>query len=422
MTLPNHPITPIPNNEPEAIPSLWNTRYEEIDENFRSIVPAGWAHFREQPKRIWTFGNGAKILMLTTHKDESTISGRMDIVFLNEAALFKRSIYEQVVRATQDRFGFVVCATNKPRKTIGNWVTHMWEGAERDEREGLAPAVARLRVNPTQNAAINQEAKGPIARSILYARGGEDTDIDEGLIVEAGQKLFAPPFDERRHVVKSVPADLVDITEEVTYSAYGKAFSYLVGQDYQFQCAGSAWRILAPQGDLQRAQLFCVWACWLYEDGDEDQLLDEMEQSGFNSGNSLIIPDCSGGSQGGKHQHGIEPPSFERLRARNYHLDTPTVKMMRTSSHAKNPPVSTSLMRCRRWITDDRVFVMATPEAAKMSRALAKCDAYLSRFGDLRAKGGWAHLIDTFRYPQWWLGRHIAANAPQAKYLPRNLV
>lgn len=37
MTLPNHPITPIPNNEPEAIPSLWNTRYEEIDENFASL-------------------------------------------------------------------------------------------------------------------------------------------------------------------------------------------------------------------------------------------------------------------------------------------------------------------------------------------------------------------------------------------------
>ena len=37
MTLPNQHITPIPNNEPEAIPSLWNTRYAEIDENFASL-------------------------------------------------------------------------------------------------------------------------------------------------------------------------------------------------------------------------------------------------------------------------------------------------------------------------------------------------------------------------------------------------
>ncbi|MEI7671016.1 MAG: hypothetical protein WCK00_02765 [Deltaproteobacteria bacterium] len=34
MSLPNVPITPIPNNNPDAVPSLWNTRYEEIDANF----------------------------------------------------------------------------------------------------------------------------------------------------------------------------------------------------------------------------------------------------------------------------------------------------------------------------------------------------------------------------------------------------
>lgn len=37
MTLPHHPITPIPNNEPEAVPSLWNTRYVEIDANFSAL-------------------------------------------------------------------------------------------------------------------------------------------------------------------------------------------------------------------------------------------------------------------------------------------------------------------------------------------------------------------------------------------------
>lgn len=34
MALPNPNISPIPNNEPDAVPSLWNTRYQEIDENF----------------------------------------------------------------------------------------------------------------------------------------------------------------------------------------------------------------------------------------------------------------------------------------------------------------------------------------------------------------------------------------------------
>lgn len=34
MALPHPTISPIPNNEPDAVPSLWNVRYEEIDKNF----------------------------------------------------------------------------------------------------------------------------------------------------------------------------------------------------------------------------------------------------------------------------------------------------------------------------------------------------------------------------------------------------
>lgn len=37
MALPHRSITPIPNNEPDAIPSLWNTRYVEIDANFSNL-------------------------------------------------------------------------------------------------------------------------------------------------------------------------------------------------------------------------------------------------------------------------------------------------------------------------------------------------------------------------------------------------
>lgn len=37
MALPNEKISPIPNNEPDAVPSLWNTRYAQIDENFGNL-------------------------------------------------------------------------------------------------------------------------------------------------------------------------------------------------------------------------------------------------------------------------------------------------------------------------------------------------------------------------------------------------
>lgn len=37
MGLPHGTITPIPDNNPDAVPALWNTRYDEIDENFNSL-------------------------------------------------------------------------------------------------------------------------------------------------------------------------------------------------------------------------------------------------------------------------------------------------------------------------------------------------------------------------------------------------
>lgn len=38
FVLPNKKITPIPDTEPDAVPALWNTRYDEIDANFARIA------------------------------------------------------------------------------------------------------------------------------------------------------------------------------------------------------------------------------------------------------------------------------------------------------------------------------------------------------------------------------------------------
>ena len=383
---------------------------DEIDEVFAflQLDRLGWAKFREQPKRMWIFVTGAKIRFLTTDNEDTALEGRQDVVFLNEAAIFKRSIFETVVRATRDRRGFAILATNKPKKPRGNWVALMWMGAEEDEAAGNVPAVRRLRVDPSKNAAVAQEAIGPIARAILYARGGEDQDIDEGLIAEAGHKLFAPPWSDVEHVRELPDLGYDDVTGLFTRFAFGRAFSYIVGHDYQWACAASAWRLLAPGGDLSKVEMWCTWARWLREGGDEKELLDEMEADGYTNDRVLVIPDCSGGSQGSRHQHGKEPPSFEVLRSRRFAYQEPVQKMGADTLHGANPRVPISIMRCRTWIASGRVFVAKGDEAAKMARAFARCDAYTDKYGDLRSKGPWAHLIDTFRYPQWWVMRWLA--------------
>jgi len=113
------------------------------------------------------FATGAKVQFLTTDNVDTLLAGRMDIVALNEAALFPRKVYEKTVRATQDRRGFVLMATNTPEGNgKGNWTALLVEGLEKDIADGITPAVQRLRVESVKNAAVPQDAKGPIVRSI----------------------------------------------------------------------------------------------------------------------------------------------------------------------------------------------------------------------------------------------------------------
>ena len=353
----------------------------------------------------------------------------MDIVAINEAALFPRKVYEKTVRATQDRRGFCLLATNTPENPRGNWTALLIEGLEKDSADGVTPAVARLRVESKKNAAISADAKGPIVRSILYARGDEESVVDDGVVKEAGAKLFSPPYDPTRHHVPIPQLGFVDITADFTERVMGRRYDYVCGQDYQWDCTASVWRLMAPSGDWAKMQLWCVYAVWLdgksATAGDrtlpEDDLLDDIEAAGYTAANTLIIPDCSAGSQGSRHKHGIEPPTVEILNRRRWQFDYPSEKRNMDSMHPRNPLEGASNMACRKWIKEDRIFVASGDEAYKMHKALVKCDAYVDAKGNLRAKSIWAHLIDSMRYTQWWAQRRLSEN-PTAVVTPQRAV
>jgi hypothetical protein len=402
---------------------------DEIDEIFKLFLPPGWGHLREQPKRQYTFATGAKVGFLTTDNVDTLLSGRMDVVAINEAALFPRKVFEKTSRATRDRRGFMLVATNTPENPRGNWTTLLIEGAERMIADGLTPPTARLRVETKKNAAVDKDAEGPIALSILHARGDDDSQVDDGIVKEAGAKLFSPPYDPTRHHVPIPQLGIVDITAEFTERVVGRRYDFVCGQDYQWDCTASVWRLMAPGGEWAKMQLWCVWAEWLdgkaATSGDrslpEDDLLDACEAAGYTAANTLIIPDCSAGSQGSRHKHGIEPPTVEILNRRRWQFDYPSEKRNVDSMHPRNPLEGASNMACRKWIREDRIFVASGDEAYKMHKALVKCDAYVDAKGNLRAKSSWAHLVDSMRYTQWWAQRRLSEN-PTAVATPQRAV
>jgi hypothetical protein len=62
----------------------------------------------------------------------------------------------------------------------------------------------------------------------------------------------------------------------------------------------------------------------------------------------------------------------------------------------------------RKWIAGGRFYVSTAPEAGKMALAMKRCDAFVDRYGSLRPRGKWAHLVDCARYPLWWLTEQTA--------------
>lgn len=388
--------------------SLQHNVREELDAIIKSVLPSNYYTFRELPKRMFRFANGATLLHKTIDDADGALkAGRVDIALLNEGANLPFIAYRNVLRATQDKQGVMLIATNTPTRTKGAWVVKLAEGYEKDLREGREPAVKLFRLDPKQNAAIAQgQAKSIIDRALRYGLDESD-EIDEGLILESDAKCYSPPFSDTTHVKPLPQVGLVDITFDLTRRLYGKGYNYLIGEDWQQQCAAAAHKIYAPLGAVTNNQsilenfvVYCTHSWFLSSGGDEDDILDAIEASGLTNADCLTIGDCSGHWQKGNHGYGNV--SFKALQRRNWEV-TGVTKPKTSTTFPKNPPVEQSVGRLRRLLSEGRYYVVPGDNAKSMAIALRKCDAVKDRYGNLRPKGIHAHLGDCARYPIWWL-------------------
>ena len=392
--------------------STQHSSRDELDRIIKAILPPSLYVYRELPKRQYTLANGAILAHKTIDDVEAQLrSGYVDICLLNEAALMPFSAYNVPLRGTQDRGGFLVLTTNKPKRSRGAWVVRLADGAEKDVREGRVPAVKLLRLDPKKNAAIAQTAKSTIDQALRYAIE-EGEGLDEGVILEADAKLCTPPFEVDKHV-KTLPIfGLLDVTAEVTKRLHGRSFAYVVGADFQQQNAATAFRVMARDArpeSLKDFTLVAVRSWFLRGGGDEDDLIDCMVADKFTPDNTFVVGDWSGDWQKGDHGYG--PVSFEAFKSRGYEIVGATKKKTQAALRGKNPDVEQNVGKLRTFIADGRFLVAAGEATAGLQKALLKCDARVDTYGNLRPKGIHAHLIDTCRYPLWFIATRIEAVA-----------
>jgi len=200
--------------------------------------------------------------------------------------------------------------------------------------------------------------------------------------------------------------NLQDVTAHVTKRLYGRGFDTLIGGDFQQDCAMVAIKLLAPDGDLSQMKFWTVDAWY---GGDEYEIIDAMERSGYAPGRALVICDASGTWQTGIHKGGTSIAIFKK---RGWEI-TPVEQPRGEGERPKNPPRARSFGQLRKMIETERVWV--APGAKYMSTSLKKCVAKFDGFGNILSQNNtrYSHHIDCLRYAiHWALARPGILQAP----------
>ncbi len=375
--------------------SVSHAERDELDREIQENLPSDWYSYREWPKRRYTLVHGPTLTNLSADDPDTVKRGRADIVFQNEGAKMSSDVLFHAVGAVSDKGGLVVIATNAPRRERGSWVVNEWQAYEKAKAQGRPHEVAFFRIESRLNDAIDAEARkraGNIMKRLDPAGARAD---DEGLILPVGDYAYYE-WDEIRNGLALVPL-LEDITQEFTKRKTGYAYAYLGGADFQGtpHMAGSIWKIF---GTFDRPQLWCI-DDFIVERGNEDQLLDEVEDQGlYTPENLLWIGDASGDWQDGKHRSGKD--SWSVFRARRWHIEGPQPKRGTKSLHGANPPIHQRVALINRLLAEKRMSV--DPQAARMQMALKQCKSKQGKYGAYPA-GLYAHLTDTAGYVAWWV-------------------
>ncbi len=388
---------------------------EELDRELRALLQPGWAVYREMasassPAHTYTLLNGAQITHRTAEDPEALRVGRCDIALQNEAGKQTLLAFANIINAMADKSGFWIGASNRPRRSKANWIALL---AKESKKLGPEASFPFFELDPKLNDAIDQ---GKRQRVLDTLRRLDPDDADEGALLEAGNYVYAPPFDEMEHVKPMPQMGLPDLTREVTRKITGVERDYIIGCDFQGRPAmvASVWKVVGKLPD--QWHLWCVQSYFI-EATDEEGLIDELAGDGYSPGNSLIIGDASGQWQKGDHGRG--PVSFKSFKDRRYVIIGAQRKKGSSGMYSCNPrPKEAAVGRVVGLLTKKRAngypALLVDPEALTMGESFAKCKAGRGRFGIIPV-GDHSHLTDTATYVTWAVLTELQTAETKAK-------
>lgn len=287
----------------------------ELDDNFREIIPRQW-YVRKQAKtgRSTTFqlANGSRILLKSALKSERLKAGRVDLVLMNEAQEQSARAYAKLRAAIADVGGLLLLTANPPEAEGGRWIEDHYNRARAGEIEAEA-----FELDPRNNPIINYAALQAIADEVDSKTYERDV---LGLFPPIGDVVMHAWSDKENWI--DVPADFIDVTAEVTRAELGVAKPNIVGCDFQ-QTPAMAARVMRAYRDPKNMSTLHLWVIDEVDvKGNEDDLIDGLEAKGYAGADCAVIMDASAWYQDGAHNPG--KTSDRKFRDRRWaHLYKP---------------------------------------------------------------------------------------------------
>ena len=398
---------------------------DELDENFRQMIPRGW-YTRRQAKTgratTFRFANGSRILLKSGVKPQRLKAGRQDIVFLNEAQELSKVAYVKVRARIGDRGGIVIMAANPPDTPLGRWVEEHFTGVRAGRIDGEA-----FELDPRDNPFMNYDALASMS-----------TEVDEKTFQRDVLGLFPPIGDIVMHAwdphesVRVIPDRFVDVTAELTRLKLGHAAGYVPGMDFQLSphMAATIHKFFRdPDGDPTDIYEWIVDEVAV-EDADEHMLLDKLEaiprwlrgdgapetrdpgretggyrgwreadDDAFSPVHCAVVMDASAWWQDGAHVKNRQSNKIMASRRWSHCFRPRFEKDPRTGEFLRNNPEITERVKLtngRLKSHSGRRRLFALPHCTDTARAMRM---WPNKNGIPDRKSEFAHLCDTVSYP-----------------------
>lgn len=367
---------------------------DELDGYIKQFFPGQWYDYREWPQHVYRWVTGGKSFNVSADSPDSLKRGRVDFELFNEPQKFQGRALAMGLPRLADRGGLTVFAANPPDQFRGKWIVDLWKRFKERKTEGRPFGIHFVEMNSADNDSKDMHVAQQIREvvEIIDPRLAR-ADLD-GKMLEVGRPCYWE-WSRSRNIRKT--PDLGDITREFTRYKTGRAYDFLIGADFQ-ATPHMAAAVLKMYGTIEEPILFVV-NDFVIDQASEDDLIDAIEddEMGLTPENALVIGDCSGLWQDGKHSRNGRD-SFAVFKARRWHIVTPT-KAKDPKRHPKNPPVDQRLRLTNKLLQSEQLFVM--PHCDKLQFALNECQ--LVQVG-LRVKPDrlYSHITDALGYAVWW--------------------